>query len=243
MNTRIHVDAPLESGSELQLGRDHAHYLGRVLRLRTGAQITVFDGAGNAHDATIGALGRNDARITLGERQAGDRESPLAVSLVQGVSRGERMDVLVQKATELGVARVLPVLTERSVVRLDAVRGEKRRGHWQKIAVAACEQCGRNRLPVIDAPSRLEDYLARPPGAQTRLLFSPAATRRLRDLGPPADSRLEVLVGPEGGLTAAEERTAAAKGFMAVSMGPRVLRSETAGIAALALLQGQWGDI
>lgn len=241
--TRLYTDLPLEAGRELRLGRDPARYLGRVLRLRSGARITVFDGAGNAFEASISALGRDDVRLTLGQRVEGSVESPVHVRLVQGVSRGDRMDFLVQKATELGVGCIRPVLTECSVVRLDAARAEKRRRHWQKVAIAACEQCGRNRLPSILEPIDLEDHLSAAATAGTRILLSPTASQRLRDLPPPADGGIELLVGPEGGLTAEERQAAVNAGYLCASMGPRILRSETAGIAALALLQGLWGDM
>jgi 16S rRNA (uracil1498-N3)-methyltransferase len=179
--------------------------------------------------------------VAVGAHAAEERESPLRLTLAQGVSRGERMDLVVQKATELGVTGLIPVLTERSVVKLTAQQSDRKVNHWRAIAIAACEQCGRNRLPALAAPVALREFLKGDAGPDARLLLSPTGTVALLDL--PRSSAITVLIGPEGGLTDEEEQSATSAGFTAVRLGPRVLRTETAAIAALALLQRQFGDI
>ena len=181
--------------------------------------------------------------IQVGERAAGERESPLPLTLAQGISRSERMDWVVQKATELGVSGIVPLLTERSVVRLDAKQSERKLRHWQAIAIGACEQSGRNKVPEIAAPLALEDFLRRGGEARaTRLLLSPNGESGIGDL-PPPDGALIVLIGPEGGLAESEQRAALQAGFAAVRLGPRILRTETAAVAAVALLQHRFGDL
>ena len=170
-------------------------------------------------------------------------ESPLKVHLVQGISRGERMDFVVQKATELGVKRITPLLTERGVVKLDDQRAKKRQQHWQKIAASACEQCGRVRLPLLDAPERLDAWLGNKPAhVESDVILRPGATQSLSAIDMPV-TKICILIGPEGGFTDAEYQLADAAGFVAVSMGPRVLRTETAAVAALTILQSRWGDL
>jgi 16S rRNA (uracil1498-N3)-methyltransferase len=243
--TRVHVPGPVTAGSRQTIEGDAASHIARVLRLQPGDALILFDGRGGEHAARIEGLRKGAVIVEVGERSATDRESPLALTLAQGVSRGERMDWVVQKATELGVTRIVPVLTERTVVRLDPKQTERRLSHWRKIAVAACEQSGRNRIPDISAPLGLHELLRhdREPGA-IRLLLSPSGTHRIDDLKPPGGGGgMIVLIGPEGGLAQAEQRAALAAGFTPVRMGPRVLRTETAAIAALTLLQGRFGDL
>ena len=221
---------------------DAANHIARVLRLRPGDPLVLFDGRGGEYAARVEEL-RNDAVIvSVGERSAADRESPLELTLAQGVSRGERMDWVVQKATELGVTRIVPVLTERTVVKLDARQSERRRSHWRGIAVAACEQSARDRIPDIAAPVGLHDFLQGDGSAGTRLLLSPTGTTAVGDLPQPV-GRVIVLIGPEGGLAEGEQRAALAAGFEAVRLGPRVLRTETAAVAAVTLLQHRFGDL
>ena len=216
--------------------------MAHVLRLAEGAAITLFDGRGTEYDAVISACARNTVRVrVLGERNA-DRESPLQVTLVQAVSAGERMDFTVQKAVELGVAAVQPVLSERCVVRLSGERAEKRVAHWQAVVVAACEQCGRNIVPPVHAllpfATWLEQFAAEP---GQRILLAPGGDVRLQELGRP-EGRVTLLAGPEGGLTPAEAGDAGRAGFRALQLGPRTLRTETAALAALAAMQALWGD-
>lgn len=239
--TRVYVEAPLESGTRLRLEGSAAGHVTRVLRLRVGAALTLFNGAGGEYEASIDKAHGEELTVAVGTHHAIERESPLAVTLVQGVSRGERMDLVVQKATELGVARLVPVITERSVVKLDAHQADRKRLHWRAIVVAACEQCGRNRLPELLGPLGLREFLRGAAAGGTRLMLSPHAARGLDELS--RDTAVTVLIGPEGGLSEAEQEAAAQAGFEAVRLGPRILRTETAALTALALLQRQWGDL
>lgn len=242
--TRVHVAEPLSPGRRHTIEGDPANHIARVLRLAPGDALTVFDGRGGEYAARIEAIRNGAVIVELQERSASNRESPLALTLAQGVSRGERMDWVVQKATELGVSRIAPVLTERTVVKLDARQAERKRAHWQGIAVAACEQSGRERIPDVAAPIELHDFLHGIDARATRLLLSPTGTQRVKDLQAPApESGIIVLIGPEGGLAETEQRAALAAGFLAVRLGPRVLRTETAAVAALTLLQHQFGDL
>jgi len=239
--TRVYVDAPLASGMRVTLQGSAAGHLTRVLRLRVGEALTVFNGAGGEYAASIEHAHAGRVAVAIGELRAIERESPLTLTLAQGVSRGERMDLVVQKATELGASGLAPVLAERSVVRLTAQQADRRLNHWRAIAIAACEQSGRNRLPAIASPVPLKDFLRTSDGSM-RLVLSPAATATLADL-PRLVSAVTVLIGPEGGLAQAEQEAAVAAGFKPVRLGPRVLRTETAAIAALTLLQREFGDL
>ena len=184
-STRLYVASVPRDAAELSLGGDRAHYLSRVLRLGAGAPLVLFDGSGAEFDGVVRRVSRQAVVVALGARRDRDLESPLAIHLVQGVSRGERMDFVVQKATELGVGRITPVLTERSVARYDAARAKKRLRHWLGIAASACEQCGRNRLPAIDSPLAFSRWLERPAEAcDLRLLLDPRAPARLAGDGP-----------------------------------------------------------
>jgi 16S rRNA (uracil1498-N3)-methyltransferase len=240
--TRVHVTGALAAGGRRTLEGDAANHIARVLRLRPGDALTLFDGGGGEHAARIEEVRQGAVIVTVGERADPARESPLQLTLAQGVSRGERMDWVVQKATELGVSRIVPVLTERSVVKLDARQSQRKLQHWQGIAVAACEQSGRDRIPEIAAPRGLHDLLGDLRPGVTRLLLSPAAGLRLGQL-PAPEGEVVVLIGPEGGLAQTEQRAALAAGFAAVGLGPRVLRTETAAVAALTLLQHRFGDL
>jgi len=240
--TRVYVDTPLAAGKRVTLEGNAASHVTRVLRLRVGEALTLFNGAGGEYAASIDAARGGRLTVAVGEPRAVERESPLTLTLAQGVSRGERMDLVVQKATELGVSGIVPLFTERSVVRLGAQQAERKLNHWRAITIAACEQSGRNRLPNVAPPLSLADWLRS--GADRdggRLLLSPAATARI-DAPPRPATSVTVLIGPEGGLTNAEQEAAVAAGFLPVRLGPRVLRTETAAIAALALLQREFGD-
>jgi len=239
---RVYVDQPLATGGEVLLPDAAAYHVARVLRLRAGAPLVLFDGSGADFRGELAAIEGDRVRVTVGERSAGLRESPLAITLVQAVSRGERMDWTLQKATELGVKRIQPVLSARSVVRLDEQQAAKKLRHWQAIVAAACEQCGRSVLPEVRAPLDLPQYLAGSPRDGQRLVLSPTGPASLAGLASMA-ARVELLIGPEGGLDDAEVEAAARAGFAPVRLGPRVLRTETAGIVALSVLQGTWGDL
>jgi len=240
--TRVHVPGPLTGDRRHTIDGDAANHIARVLRLRQGDPLTLFDGRGGEYAARVEEFRKRAVIVSIGERSPVARESSLPITLAQGVSRGERMDWVVQKATELGVTRIIPVLTERSVVKLDAKQAERKRVHWQAIAVAACEQSGRDRIPDVDAPLTMAEFPGRADSRATRVLLSPAGGVRVPDL-PRSEGGIVVLIGPEGGLTDAEQQAAMATGFVAVRLGPRVLRTETAAVAALTLLQHQFGDL
>ncbi len=217
-----------------------AHHAARVLRLREGDAVTLFGGSGGEYAASILGIDRREVSVTLGAHSPTERESPLRVTLVQALQAGDRMDVTVQKAVELGAVAIVPVAARRSVLRLDGERAAKRLAHWRQIVVAACEQCGRNTLPEICAIESLERWLARPAAGALRLFLSPHTCETLQSIPPARD--VELLVGPEGGLAPEEVSAAEAAGFRPLRLGPRVLRTETAGMAALAALQARWGD-
>jgi len=241
--TRIHVAGPLAADSEITLPAQSGEHLTRVLRLEPGAAFTLFDGRGGEYAAQLAPRSGKAVRARVLAHAAVERESPLEVTLLQGIARGERMDLIVQKSTELGVTRIVPVFTERSVVRIDAKQRERKREHWQAIAVSACEQCGRNRVPEVAAPLALADALAALSAPSRRLLLAAEATQPLVAAVRAATAPLVLLIGPEGGLGEAEERHALSQGFLACRLGPRILRTETAGLAALAALQALAGDL
>lgn len=239
---RVHVPEPLATGAVLALPAAAAYHVARVLRLRPGAALVLFDGSGADFRGEVAAVAGDRVEVRVGERTTGLRDSPLAITLVQAVSRSERMDWTLQKATELGVRRIQPVLSARSVVRLDERQAERKLRHWQAIVAGACEQSGRSVLPEVHAPRDLRRYLAESPRDGQRLVLSPTGPASLAGLASMA-TRVELLIGPEGGLDDAELQAAAAAGYAPVRLGPRVLRTETAGIVALAVLQALWGDL
>jgi 16S rRNA (uracil1498-N3)-methyltransferase len=239
---RVHADAVLAEGARVTLRGPAAAHVTRVLRLGAGDAVTLFNGDGMDYPARIAALGHGTVDAEVTGRAAARAESPLAVTLVQGIARAERMDLVVQKATELGVAAIAPVATARSVVKLDADSRDRKAAHWRGIAVAACEQCGRARVPDVLEPVTLAARLAKPARAGLRLLLSPGADASLAAAARGATS-VELLVGPEGGLEDSERQSALAAGYRACRLGPRILRSETAAIAALAVLQAIAGDL
>jgi 16S rRNA (uracil1498-N3)-methyltransferase len=244
--TRVYVEAPVAAGKRVVVDGSAANHIARVLRLRGGDALTVFDGSGGEFGARIEELRKDTVVVAVEEHRPLDRESPLPLTLVQGISRGERMDWVIQKATELGATRIVPVFTKRSVVRLDEKQAERKLQHWRAIAVAACEQCGRNRIPDLAAPLDYFDALATGthahPTSPTRLLLSPTGDLRINDLEDVGNG-ITVLIGPEGGLEDVEQEAAIAAGFQAVRLGPRILRTETAAIAALTIIQSYFGDL
>lgn len=239
---RIYCDGPLAGGSEIHLPSAGGYHVARVLRMREGAPLSVFDGGGHEFRAEITRIEGGQVAVKLGDPIPGTTESPLGITLVQGVSRGERMDWTLQKATELGVAAIAPVLTARSVVRLDEKQAVKKQAHWRGIVIGACEQCGRAKIPVVSAPTTLREYFANVYQDGLRLVLSPSAPASLAGL-PSMPGKAELLIGPEGGLEDDELHAAQQAGFMPVRLGPRVLRTETAAVVALSVLQGLWGDL
>jgi 16S rRNA (uracil1498-N3)-methyltransferase len=235
--TRIYHPEPLADDAEVELSESAVRHLGRVLRLSAGAGFTLFDGSGREWPATLTAGGY---RARTGRGTVVDRESPLELTLVQGISRGERMDWTIQKAVELGVVAIVPVFTERSSVKLTTERRARRVEHWHGVIIAACEQSGRTRLPGLAEPCELADWLRTSKGPAC--VLDPEAETRLAELEPPRPT-LALLAGPEGGLTPEEIAAAHAAECTPVRLGPRVLRTETAGIAALAALQALHGDL
>ena len=230
---RLYVDGPLVAGQCLDLPPGPARHA-QVRRVQPGDELVLFDGRGGEWQARVAAMGRQTVQVQLLAHDGVDRELPLAVTLAVGMPANERMDWLVEKATELGVAALQPLVCERSVLRLDGERAERKREHWQAQAVAAAEQCGRTRVPVVLPVRRLADWLSDGELPAVRCLLSPQAGHALQR--PARGSAMVVLSGPEGGLTAAEEAAARAAGFEAVQLGPRVLRAETAPLAVLAWL-------
>jgi 16S rRNA (uracil1498-N3)-methyltransferase len=247
--TRIFVDAALSSGAALLLPPAPAQHLTRVLRLQVGAALRVFNGRGGEHDASIESIRRNDATVLVGAHHPIERESPLQVTLLQGIARGEKMDLILQKATELGVAAVVPVTTARSTVRLDDESALRKHTHWQGVLIGACEQSGRNRIPAIAAATGLSAAVSGN-HSQLKLLLEPEASAgTLKTLLATVFSDTKpnlsicLLVGPEGGLDPHEVLMAKQAGFQPCRLGPRVLRTETAALTALAALQSLAGDL
>jgi 16S rRNA (uracil1498-N3)-methyltransferase len=239
--TRVYVDRELAPGSIVELPPATASHLAKVLRARTGDQLILFSGDGREYLGAVETV--RGARVTasIGRGSAVDRESPLAVTLVQCVPRGDRMDFIVQKATELGVTRIVPVLSRRSVVRLDGSQAESKAVHWRAVALNACEQCGRNRLPRVDAPVALIEYLGGSEATSPRLVLEQDTGSV--DAMPALATAVEIAIGPEGGFAAEELEAFRIAGFMRVGLGPRILRTETAAIAALTWLQTRFGDM
>ncbi|MCH7820633.1 MAG: 16S rRNA (uracil(1498)-N(3))-methyltransferase [Proteobacteria bacterium] len=241
--TRLFVSGDLRPDLQLDLNEDQTRYIGRVLRLRAGDSLAVFNGDKGEFSATVASIAKTSAVIKLHVRIETATESPLKVHLVQGVSRGDRMDLVVQKATELGVKRISPVLTEYGVVKLDASRALRRQDHWQKIAESACEQSGRIRPPLIDTPMPLKSWLGtKTKDADTDLILQPGAATPLTSIIKP-ETEVCILIGPEGGFSDKELEDAAVAGFVSVSLGPRILRTESAAIASIAIVQSLWGDL
>lgn len=242
---RFHVPDTLGPGAELDLPDASGHHATRVLRLGVGDPVVLFDGHGGEHDAVITRIHRSEVSAKVTGFRDVDRESPLAVTLIQGISSGDRMDITLRKAVELGVSAIVPVATERSVVKLRDERADRRRQHWQALAIAACEQCGRNTVPAVAEPVDYRTWLAALPkdaGTQSRIALAVGGETGLAELPKPAGDVL-LLVGPEGGLSPEEGALAATRGFTPVRMGPRILRTETAAVVAMAAMQTLWGDL
>ena len=240
--TRIYAPGVLAPGASLALREAAAHHLSRVLRAEVGDRVIVFND-GIEFPAAIARIDKHTVTVRLEGGTPVDRENPIACELAQAISSGERMDMTLQKAAELGVRAVQPLYSERSIVRLDAERTVKRVEHWREVMIGACEQCGRTVVPEVTGPQPVIDWLGAlgsPTDNELRILMSPHAEQRLADLPPP--QRVLLLAGPEGGFTDVETDFAVRRGFIAVRLGPRVLRTETAALAALAAINARWGD-
>jgi 16S rRNA (uracil1498-N3)-methyltransferase len=250
--TRVFVDGALISGEIIELPRDIASHLAKVLRARAGDEFVLFNGDGREFTGAIESVRGSRVSASIGAARSIDRESPFAVTLVQCVPRGDRMDFIVQKATELGVARIVPVLSQRSVVRLDESQSASKQAHWHAVAVSACEQCGRNRVPDVEAPQPLLHYLGalavESPG-MLRLVLEPeqASETHWRPGSIEADAAplngAIIAIGPEGGFADEELEAFELSRFRRTGLGPRVLRTETAAIAAITVLQARFGDM
>jgi 16S rRNA (uracil1498-N3)-methyltransferase len=239
---RIHADQPLASGDEVTLPAQAGEHVARVLRLVVGDALVLVNGDGNDYPAVLASVGKREVRARIVDMQPVGSESPLRLTLAQGVARGEKMDLIVQKATELGVACIAPLLTERSEVRLDPARAEKRLAHWRAVAASACEQSGRAKLPTILPAQPLESWLTGlAADGGLRLALLPEGRQTLRSLTFGSSGGV-LVVGPEGGLGERDVDTLRAAGFGGLALGPRILRTETAGLAALAALQALHGD-
>lgn len=240
--TRIHVDAALDAGREVTLPESAAAHLARVLRLQPGDPCVLFNGDGHDYAARITVLGKREVRALVESARTLDNESPLRITLVQGVARGEKMDWILQKATELGVHAFVPTSSERSEVRLDGERADKRLAHWRSVVIAACEQSGRARVPSVAPSQPLALALSSLTGT-ARFLLDPLAPQAITDVTAPGIEGCVLAVGPEGGWSPRDRAVLQGAGFSALRLGPRVLRTETAGIAAIAALQARFGDL
>ncbi len=241
--TRVHVDMPLVAGSEVELPDNAAGHLTRVLRLGVGDACVLFNGDGHDHPARLVDVGKRVVRVAVGDGIAIDNESPLRLTLLQGVARGDKMDLILQKATELGVAAIHPLYSQRSEVKLDGARADKRLAHWRGVVVSACEQSGRSRVPEVAMPAPLALALAAPTEGGLRMLLDPDADVSISRLNVDPLQAVLLAVGPEGGWSAQDREQLHAAGFNGLRLGPRVLRTETAGIAAISALQALHGDL
>lgn len=239
--TRVYLEAPLASNQSLTLPESAFRHLVQVLRMQAGDALIVFDGCGGEYSAVIESVAKRGATIAVGQFHDVSRESPLSVTLVQGISKGDRMDWTLQKAVELGVSAVVPVVTERCNVSLDPERQDKKLDHWRGVMISACEQSGRTRVPLLHPVQRLAQWLAQPSDT-IRVMLDPEGEAGLADLQL-ADAALSLIIGPEGGLSANERALVASAGGLRARLGPRVLRTETAGVVALAVLQARAGDL
>ena len=240
---RIHTDQSLQPGAEVLLPEQAGEHVARVLRLERGHPLILFNGDGREYDAELAALAKRAVTAQVLAVRAVDRESPLKLTLAQSIARGEKMDWILQKATELGVARIVPLVSERTEVKLDEERAERRMAHWHSVIAGACEQCGRNLLPELAPPQRLDRWLgALGDTAALRLALLPEGDSTLRHL-PPVDNGAILAIGPEGGFSDNDVAMFRHAGFQGLRLGPRILRTETAGLAAIAALQGLSGDL
>lgn len=237
---RFFIDDKLIVGTDVVLNSEISHYIGRVLRLLVDDQIFLFNNTGNEYLATIKVITKSSISVVINDYTTDTNESPLQINLAQVIGKGEKMDLVIQKATELGVHTITPLYSERTVVKKIAERVEHKLEHWQKIAVAASAQSWRNVVPTVNAPQELNTWLATTKEQYKLILSTSGDRQRLNNLN--LTSAVTVLIGPEGGFSAEELNAAAKYNFTAISLGPRILRTETAGIAVVAILQAMYGD-
>lgn len=237
---RIFHPEPLLENSRITLAQGAARHVATVLRLGPGAPITLFDGRGGTYPANLLQVGKREVTAEVGQHRGDESESPLEITLAQGISKGERMDFTIQKAVELGVKKIVPLSTERSVVNLKGERKEKKQAHWQGVIISACEQCGRNTLPELLPMQSLSAWLNHTPAGEG-LLLDHRGEKTITSLAGP--TKLTLLIGPEGGLSEQERESAYKAGYQGIRLGPRILRTETAALAAMAALQSHWGDL
>lgn len=241
-NLRFFTDSPLAPDTEVQLSESAAAHATRALRLNAGDSAIIFNGDGFDYDCTLTSVKKNAVTATITGAKQISNESPLHITLLQGISSGDRMDFTIQKAVELGVRQIQPISTQRSVVKLSYDRAEKRTEHWQNVAISACEQSGRAFVPKVLAPLTLEAWLAQNPySSTTRILLNPIGAKRLAEIPKPAGA-IELLIGAEGGLSPGEIDLACAQNFQSIVLGPRILRTETAALTAISSMQSLWGD-
>jgi 16S rRNA (uracil1498-N3)-methyltransferase len=236
---RIHCDQRLGPGAQFALAPEAAQHVGRALRLKTGDAITVFDGRGGEYEAAIQRIDKDRVEVKVGAWRDVDPEPSLVIGLVQGLPEADKMDWIIQKSVELGVSWIQPIVCDRSVVRLSGERAARREAHWRRVAVAACEQSGRNRIPEVRPTMGFNNWLPTTPTA-ARWMLAPGGDPLAGK--SPGDGRIELLIGPEGGLSDRERELALQEGCEAVGLGPRTLRTETAPLAALAAIHALWGD-
>nr|WP_297397597.1 16S rRNA (uracil(1498)-N(3))-methyltransferase [uncultured Marinobacter sp.] len=237
---RIYTDSALREGATAELDENAALHVGRVLRMQPGQELRLFNGDGNDYPATITSANKKNVEVQVGTPDANPTESPLDIILGQALSKGDRMDYAVQKAVEMGVTRIVPLTTERCDVKLKGDREDKRLRHWQSVAISAAEQCGRARVPDILPVMTVTEWLEHTRDCEVRLVLHHRTEQSLDALTKP--TRVALMIGPEGGLSADEISQAESEGFLPVALGPRVLRTETAPVAAMALCQYLWGD-
>jgi 16S rRNA (uracil1498-N3)-methyltransferase len=238
-NPRIFTEQPLQVSDSVELEPQASHHLASVLRMSAGDSVRLFNNSGHEYQGSITSAKKRAVTVQIDSCQQNSVESPLKSHLAISISKGDRMDYVIQKATELGVTEITPLITERTNVKLNAERLEKKQQHWQQIAISACEQCGRNTVPKVNAMKKLTNWIEYCE-ADKKLVLHHRSEQALDSKQQPASAIL--LIGPEGGLSEDEISLAESKGFEALTMGPRVLRTETAPLAALSLLQFCWGD-
>jgi 16S rRNA (uracil1498-N3)-methyltransferase len=240
--SRIYQPVPLKSAERIDLDAPASHHLARVLRAQVADPLRIFNGEGGEYAAVITSIDKKKVQVEIGKFINRDAESSLQLSLAQGISRGEKMDYIIQKAVELGATRIIPLITERCNVKLDDERRQKRLQHWRAIVISAAEQSGRTRIPELLPPQTLQQWL---PGAQADLCLAlaPTAVQKISGIKIAADASVILLIGPEGGLSPAEIEKVTKKGFLPLNLGPRIMRTETAAVAALSILQCIFGDM